>query len=138
MKRFKLKYLHLADGATIDQLGKTTIFGIFEKISLNKVPGSVLKFSIVGSISLIAEVKKPLLVMIRVFDEDKKELKINPPIVLNFPFPQTKKEKEKKIAFIVDIGNLKLNNIGKYKVAVYVNKEEVGSTSFTVEQRKRR
>jgi len=36
MKKFKLDYLHLADGESIDQRGKLSIYGIFEKVNLKK------------------------------------------------------------------------------------------------------
>lgn len=136
MKKFKLNFLHLADGATIDSLGKVSIFGIFGKIFLAKVPSKFLKFTLVGNISFAREAKSPIKVEIRVLDKKGKTLEIKPPIVLNFSIPEPKMKKGGDAGFIVDIGNLEFKSFGKYEVVVYADRNKVGSKSFTVEKRK--
>lgn len=136
MEKFKLNFLHLADGATIDNLGKLSILGIFGKIFLAKVPSKFLKFTVLGNISFTKGVKSPIKVEIKVFGPKRKALAIDPPIALEFSPPEPKIKTGGNIGFIIDVGNLEFKSFGKHEVVIYLNGKKIGSKGFSVEKRK--
>jgi len=135
MDQFELNYLHLADGASSGQLGKLSIYGIFERVLLGKVPGKLLKFVIVGSISFKKGVGKKIKLEIKIIDPKKRELKIGKAISKDLPIGEKGNKEGKKIGFVIEIGNLEFKTIGKHQVIVYVNKKKIGSKKLIVTKR---
>ncbi len=137
MGKFKLNFLHLADGATIDRFGKVSIFGIFGKIFLEKIPGRLLKSTVVGNIGFSGKGGEIIKVGINIFDQDNKELELKPPLVLTFVLPKEKVGKPGNIGFITELGNLQFKNTGNYKIMISVNGKNLASKKFTVEKKKK-
>jgi len=133
MKKFKLEYLHIADGASIDQRGKLSIYGIFEKVNLRKIPGKLLKFVITGSVFFKKSVGENINFKIKILDSEKKELRIKP-ISIKVPINEKASKKGGKIGFTVEIGNLEFKMPGKHQIVVYANKEKVGIKEMIIER----
>jgi len=133
MLKLDLNFLHLADAATVDAVGKVSILGIFERIFFKKKPGKILKFTVVGNIDFSGKIDKPVNIEIKFFDSKKKELKTKNPFSFNLNVPESKKEG--KLGFVADIINLTFKEFGKHSLVVYVDKKELGKKEFIVEKK---
>lgn len=134
MEKFQLDYLHIADSASIDQFGKVSIYGIFEKIILEKIPGKLLKFVIVGSIKFGRKIGENINLKVKIVNPNGKELRMKP-ISVNFPIKEEANKKGGRIGFTIEVGNLEFKKIGKYKVILYVNKKKIEVKRLTVVKR---
>lgn len=135
MSNIKLNFLHLCDAASVDSLGKINILGIFTKIYLQKVPSKFLKFTIVGNISFQKLSESKLKIEIKIFDQNKIEVQIAPPIALEFKAPEKGKNNSGDINIVLDLGNIEFKSFGKYSLIVYANGKKKGNRSFLVEER---
>ncbi|QQG40884.1 MAG: hypothetical protein HYV37_00995 [Candidatus Levyibacteriota bacterium] len=136
MEKLKLNFLHLCDAASVDNLGKISILGIFSRVFLPKVPSKFLKFTVVGNVSFIKTEKNPTKIQIKIFDANKKELQLASPLFVEFSMPANATKNEGDVNFIFDIGNLDFKTFGKYSLIIYVDGKDIESKSFIVEERK--
>ena len=135
MEKFKLDYLHIADGASPDQLGKLSIYGIFEKVILGKIPGKLLKFVIVGSLKFGKNVGEKINLKIKIVGPNKHGLETTKPVSQDFLIDEKKNRKGGKMAFIIEIGNLEFKKAGEYRIAIYANKNKIGLKKIIVTER---
>ncbi len=135
MDNIKLNFLHLCDAASVDNLGKINILGIFTKVFLPKVPSKFLKFTIVGNISFGKLSGTKLKIQIKIFDQKKDGVEIAPPIALDIMLPEKDKDKGGDVNIVLDLGNIEFKSFGKYNLVVYANYKELGNRSFLVEER---
>ena len=135
MDKIKLNFLHLCDAASVDNLGKINILGIFTKVFLPKVPSKFLKFTVVGNISFGKVSDKKHKVQIKIFDQKKDEVEIAPPIALDIMLPEKDKEKNWDVNIVLDLGNIEFKSFGKYSLIVYGDRKELGNRSFLVEEK---
>ncbi|MBL7159618.1 hypothetical protein ISS85_04020 [Candidatus Microgenomates bacterium] len=132
MNQLKLNYLHLADGASPDQLGKLSIYGIFERVILNKVPGKLLKFVAVGNLKFGKGIGEKINLKIKITDPSKQDLTMKEPITASFPVDAKKNKEGGRIGFVIEIGNLEFKMTGEYQIVVYANKKKVGIKKLIV------
>lgn len=135
MDNIKLNFLHLCDAASVDNLGKINILGIFTKIYLQKIPSKFLKFTIVGNISFHNLSESKLKIEIKIFDQNKIEVQVASPIVLEFNAPEKGKNNSRDINIVLDLGNTEFKSLGKYSLIVYAHGKEIGKRTFLVEER---
>jgi len=136
MKDVKVNYLHFCDAANIDSLGKISILGIFGRIFLQNVPSKFPKFTIVFNLNFRNLNNTKNKIELKIFDLNKEELEIKPPITLDFIVNETDLKKEGDINLILDIANLEFKNYGKHNLNVYLNGEEIGSKQLLIEEKK--
>lgn len=132
MQQYKLDYLLFADAASVDNFGKLNLLGIFQNISLPKVPGRILKFTLVCSIS-VKNPDKSFKVEIKIKDEKENFVISKQPLVFNFN-PQVD-NKDNRVNLIIELVGLEFKNFGDYEVEVYVNDEKIGSSYLKVQER---
>lgn len=133
MEQYKIEYILLADAANIDSFGKLNVLGIFQNIYLNKIPGSILKFSIISSISVL-DPSKPFTIDIKIIDSKGDPVKIEKP--LSFPFKPQEGNKDNKINLLIDMVNLQFNFFGKYEIEISVDNKKIGSSFLLVTEKK--
>lgn len=129
-----MNFLHLCDAASIDNFGKISILGIFTKMFLPKVPSKFLKFTVVGNLVFGKLPKTKLTIEIKILGPSKQEVKIKPPITLEFSIPESSKEKGGDVNLILDLGNLEFTNFGEHNLILYVDKAEIGRKNFLVDE----
>jgi len=132
MDKLKLNYLHVADGASPDQLGKLSIYGIFERVILSKIPGRLLKFVTVGSLKFSKGIGEKIDIKIKITDPNKQDLTIQAPIIASFPVDAKKNKEGGRIGFVIEIGNLEFKMAGKHQIVVYANEKKVGIKKLIV------
>ncbi len=128
MTKFKVNFVFLADHSLIDNNGKLSIIGIFDKINLQTIPGNYLKFVLIGNFDIIDKTINDISLNVGLIDENNKTVNINIP-KQDIHLPEKAKN---HFNFMVEFGNLKFDNAGKYKFIVDANGEKVGEVNFEV------
>lgn len=132
MSEFKSRYIHLAEAASLDGSGKLTILGIFENINFKKLPGTYLKFTVVGNVSFTKIDKDKATVEVQIIDPENKKIITDTPIQFTIELDEKNKNKSGNIGIIADIGNMQFTKEGKHQVVIMVNQNEVGREEFTI------
>ena len=66
MNKFKLNFLHLCDSAFLSKENKLNVIGIFDSVYVDTVPGTLLKATLVGNLTVLnRELEKVNLKIIR-------------------------------------------------------------------------
>ena len=133
MEQYKVDYLLWADAASVDNFGKLNALGIFKNIFISKLPGSILKFVLICSISL-ENPNKPLDVDIKIKDSKNNDLDVKPK--LSFPFKPQEGNKDKNINLMIDLINLEFKMFGQYNIEVYVNGKKIYTAPLEVIEKK--
>ena len=132
MKKFIKNFVLLCDDAIIGQKGKVSIIGIFEKVYLTTLPGTLLKSVLVGNFDVLVNSIENIDLRVDLLDEKNTKLGLSAPTVeLKVPKPDAKK---RRIGFMLVLGNLKFENYGTYKFVVTMNSEITGEYSFEVQK----
>lgn len=128
-KKFKLKYFHLCDFASISADGKTNLLGIFEKIIVTKLPSKLAHLYMVFNLESSSNNKEPF--HISITDSENKELfleKIKGDVIIP-------KGKEKaNINGVVQINNFPINSTGKYSIELTCSDELIAREVLVVEE----
>lgn len=133
MEQYKLDFLFLADAANVDRFGKLNVLGIFKTVNFNRIPGILIKFTIICTISLLNP-EKPFKVDIKIKDESGDLVTTKTP--LSFPFKPQEGNKDNSVNLLIDMINLKFDSFGKYEVEIFVNETKIGSTFLQVLEKK--
>lgn len=133
MQQYKIEYLLLADAASVDSFGKLNVLGIFQNIYLNKIPGSILKFVLICSISTL-NLSKPFKINIKIKDKNNNYVDIKSS--LNFSFKPQEGNKDNRVNLIIELVNLQFNSFGKYEIEVFVDEKKLGSAFLEVIEKK--
>lgn len=135
MQKFKLNFLHLCDSAFFSQEGKLNIIGIFDLINIKEVPGILNKAVLVGNFSLLDFTDNKLVLKVTIVDEEGNETEQPkvPPLEISVPTP-----KPKNFGFILELGNIKFNRLGNYKLRVETEQGLLGEVIFTVKKIERK
>ena len=133
MRKYKIDYLLLADAASVDSFGKLNVLGIFQNIFLSKVPGSIVKFVLICSISVL-DTNKAFKILIKIKDSRGKQVKTKSP--LSFSLKPQERNKDNKINLLIDFVNLEFKSYGKYEIEVLVDNNKIGSIFLQVEEKK--
>jgi len=134
MNNIGVNYLLFCDAANTDSLGKTSILGVFDKILLNTVPSKYPKFTIALNISFKNLEQEKNKVEFKIYDPQKKELGIQPPIQLEVSIDEQNKNKGGNINLILDIANLEFKAYGKHLLVLYFNGKEIYTKLLLIEE----
>lgn len=129
MKKFRKNFLFLCDEAFMSENGKVNIIGIFERIYSPSLPAVHLKSVLVANFDINDKEISELEVQIDIVDKDKKAVGISIP---KLKIPVTIKEGSRKAGILIQLGNLKFDNYGEYKIVITTNGEEIGEYLFEV------
>ena len=128
----RLDFIHLCDHAFQSEAGKLNIIGIFKNIRVNKFPGGVAKFNLVGSIGLAPkEIPNKFKLETQLINPDgnKEDIKI-PTLTGQLP----KSDKKIDITFNLEVGGYKFSKSGKHEFNIIFNNKKVGSIDFDIVQ----
>ncbi len=131
MEKFKANFLHLCDSAFFSKENKLNIIGIFDSVTVKKIPGSLLKTTLVGNITVLDKSLTNVKFIVNISNEDGINVYTPPTFEMKIPKSVDKKGKA-KIGFILDIGNLKFTKVGKHQVTLSANNEKMGELKFIV------
>lgn len=133
MQQYKIEYLLLADAASVDSFGKLNVLGIFQNIFLSKVPGAILKFVFICSVST-TNLSNPFKISIKIKDKDNRPVDTKSP--LNFDFKPQEGNKDNRVNLIIELINLQFNSFGKYEIEVFIDDKKLGSSFLEVLEKK--
>jgi hypothetical protein len=139
MKQPSINFIHVCEAASADNLNKLSILGIFNNIYLPSTPNKWPKMCLVASISLGDLSKAEHELELKLFNSKKEEVKLNPPINLKFPPPppiEENKKRKPELNLILDLQNLEFTEFGKHEFIIVIDKKEIGSKDFLVEQKR--
>ncbi len=117
MKKKQLHYLLLSDYALVDQKGKPSFLGVFEK-SQGKAAVSIPLFFVVGLISDVSPEVQYEVDTIILAPNDKK--------IGEQKTVHQSQEQKPNIGFIHEYRMMEFSNFGEYKVRVLVDGEKIG------------
>lgn len=129
----KLNFLHLCDYAFISEAGKLNLIGLFKVINIQRFPGGVIKFHLVGSLRTPKDIFGESKLETRLFKNGKavSDIRIPP---LKFVVPRNKDREYIDISFNLEIANYKFKSPGQYSFVVLFEGKDVGNISFDVLQ----
>lgn len=111
-----------------------SIIGIFQRINLTQIPGTHLKFVLVGNFSVLYKETANIEITINLIDPNNDPINLNiSPLKLPVP-PEIKATRD--VGFVIEIGNLRFETDGDYKFEVNINNEKIGEYKFQVELQK--
>ena len=133
-KKLRLNFLFLCDHILIEENKKISVIGIFNIINLKEVPGTYVKFVLVGNFSILDKKVKDLNVKVNLVDPNGKPVALPVPLIKLPAAPKGKKLKD--VNFYLEFNNLKFESEGEYKFEMLVNKEFLGTYKFQVKHKK--
>ena len=133
MRKFKLNFLHLCDTAFFSQEGKLNIIGVFDVVNLKNISSKLLKAVLVGNISVLHPKISKIKFGVKLVNGTNQSIDLKiPPMELAIPKQIKESEREVKVGFVLEIGNIKFPKKGKYKFKVSVNGQNIGEVGFEV------
>lgn len=131
IKKYKQNILVLSDQAFLDDKGKANIIGIFEKIFVTELPSVHSKSVLIGNYDVYDSKITEINIKIDIVDDSGKTVGLN----LNnlIVKPSEAISALRRIGFIIEIFNLKIEKTGIYTIVVYANDEKIGEFAFGVE-----
>ncbi len=128
--KFSKNFIFLCDDAVMGENGKISLIGIFEKVNFVSIPSSLLKCVLVGNFNILDKAEEDVAIQINLLDEQGNIVGLKAPeIKLRI---KKNEKKERKLGFIVEIGNLKFEKTGKYKFEIKANSERIAIHEFEV------
>jgi hypothetical protein len=132
MEEATINFLHLCDAANIDSLGKISILGIFGKIFVPDLASTLVKFTIVVSLTIQDLGTAGRWVTIKIFGPDGEELRTREPIAVDLETEHVILEKGRDVNLFLDITSFTFRDFGEHVLKVYFNDEEIGNQIFIV------
>jgi len=112
MKKFEKNFLLLCDHALVDQHNKVSLIGIFDELHLLNFPGALLKMVLVGNFDIIDSGIQEVEIRVELINDKEKAIVLNiPPVKMKV---MRQGDRNAKLNFILDIGNLNFPEPGKY------------------------
>jgi hypothetical protein len=113
-------------------LGKISILGIFGKIFVSDLAGTLVKFTIVVSLTIQDLGTAGSWVKIKIFGPDREEIPTQEPIAVDLEAEHVILEKARDVNLFLDITNFKFREFGEHILKVYFNDEGIGNQTFIV------
>src|SRR5260370_38248906 len=132
MEKVTINFLHLCDAANIDSLGKISILGIFGKIFIPDLASTLVKFTIVLSLTINDIDTDGKWVKLKIFGPDNEELRTQEPIAVDLEAERVILEKGREVNLFLDITNFKFRQFGEHVLKEYFNEADIGAHTFIV------
>jgi hypothetical protein len=128
-----MNFVHICEHAFLSEGGKVNLIGIFKTIKVNKFPGGIPKFNIVGEVEVSSQITGDFkLDATLVKPNNKVEKHIIPSI--SGKIPNLQKDKRINLNFNLEIVGYRFTVEGQYKFLFRFNGTNIGEIALNVVQ----
>lgn len=129
MENAKLNFLHICDYASLGDVGKLNVLGIFENIFVKIIPSTHPQLYVVANIGVkkIGNYKQ-IIKLVR--NRDNQE--VISPLEFGLAVGQLPATGIVNAGVIGQLNNIKFEEEGSYSIQVFIDQDKIGEKSFTV------